>query len=86
MFYSTRSKLIASFLGVTLLVGAVSLFIGGQLLYKAVLSEATNRVRLDLNAAREIYLNRIETVKTSLNITTLGCGFRSALKEGDSIN
>jgi two-component system NtrC family sensor kinase len=84
MFYSTRSKLIASFLGVTLLVGAVSLFIGGQLLYKAVLSEATNRVRLDLNAAREIYLNRIETVKTSLNITTLGCGFRSALKEGDA--
>jgi hypothetical protein len=40
MFYSTRSKLTASFLGVVFLVGAVSLFIGGQLLYKAVLSEA----------------------------------------------
>jgi two-component system NtrC family sensor kinase len=84
MFYSTRSKLIASFLGVSLLVGAVSLFIGGQLLYKAVLSEATNRVRLDLNAAREIYLTRIESIKTSLNITTLGCGFRSALEQGDA--
>ncbi|UCE34087.1 MAG: cache domain-containing protein [Deltaproteobacteria bacterium] len=84
MFYSTRSKLIASFLGVSLLVGAVSLFVGGQLLYKAVLSEATNRVRLDLNAAREIYLNRIESIKTSLNITTLGSGFRSALKQGDA--
>jgi len=53
MFSSTRSKLIASFLGVALLVGVFSLFIGGQLLYKSVLSEATNRVRLDLNAARE---------------------------------
>jgi len=52
MFYSTRSKLIANFLGVVFLVGVVSLVIGGQLLYKAVLGEATNRVRLDLNAAR----------------------------------
>ena len=84
MFYSTRSKLIASFLGVTLLVGAVSLFIGGQLLYRAVLNEATNRVRLDLNAASEIYENRIESVKTALNITTLGLGFRSKLKRQDS--
>jgi two-component system NtrC family sensor kinase len=84
MFYSTRSKLIATFLGVTLLVGAASLFVGGHLLYDAVLSEATNRVRLDLNAAREIYLNRIESIRTSLNITTLGCGFRSALEQDDA--
>ncbi|UCG64132.1 MAG: cache domain-containing protein [Deltaproteobacteria bacterium] len=85
MFYSTRSKLTASFLGVVFLVGAVSLFIGGQLLYKAVLREATNRVRLDLNAAREIYLSRINNVKVSLNITTLGVGFRSALKKYDEL-
>jgi len=85
MFYSTRSKLTASFLGVVFLVGAVSLFIGGQLLYKAVLSEATNRVRLDLNAAREIYLSPINNVKVSLNITTLGVGFLSALKKYDEL-
>jgi two-component system NtrC family sensor kinase len=80
MFYSTRSKLIASFLGVVILVGAVSLFVGGQLLYKAVLSEATNRVRLDLNSARELYLNQIEKVKNSLDISSLGPGFRSELR------
>jgi two-component system NtrC family sensor kinase len=84
MLYSTRSKLIASFLGVSLLVGAVSLFIGGQLLYKAVFSEATNRIRLDLNAAREIYLTRINSVKVSLNITTLGDEFRSELERYDA--
>ncbi len=84
MFYSTRSKLIVSFLGVCLLVGAVSLFIGGRLLYKAVLNEATNRISLDLNAAREIYLTRIKTIRGSLNITTLGFGFRSALKSQDA--
>ena len=80
MFYSTRSKLIASFLGVCLLVGAVSLLVGVQLLYKAVLSEATNRVRLDLNTAREIYQTRMKTIRIPLSTTVLGPGFRLALE------
>jgi len=84
MFSSTRSKLIASFLGVSFLVGVVSLFIGGQLLYKSVLSEATNRVRLDLNAARELYQMRIKTIRCPVTITSLGPGFHSALKRQDA--
>ncbi len=84
MFYSTRSKLIASFLGVAFLVGVVTLFIGGQLLYKAVLTEATNRIRLDLNAAREIYQARIQSLRSSLNITALGFGFLSAVTRRDA--
>ena len=83
MFYSTRSKLIASFLGVSILVGAVSLFIGGQLLYKAMLSEATNRVNMDLNAAREIYISRIKTIRCPLSITSMDPAFRKDLKERD---
>lgn len=84
MFYGTRSKLIAGFLGVSFLVGAVSLIVGGRLLYKAVLNEATNRIRLDLNTAREIYLNRVRSVEVALNTITLGSGFRSSLKEQDA--
>ena len=80
ILYSTRSKLVTSFLGVSFLVGVVSLFVGGQLLYKSVLSEAQLRVNLDLNAAREVYQSRIKLVDVSLNITTLGFGFASALK------
>jgi two-component system, NtrC family, sensor kinase len=83
MFYTTRSKLVAGFLGVSLLVGGVSLFIGGQLLYKAVLSEATNRVRLDLNAAREIYLNRIKSITCPLSVASMEPALRSALKAKD---
>ena len=80
MFYSTRSKLICSFLGVSLLVGTVSLFIGVRLLNEHVLGEAANRVRLDLNAAGEMYRTRIKYVIISLHITTLGSGFISTLK------
>ena len=83
MFYSTRSKLILSLIGVSVLVCGVALLVGGQLLYKAVLNEAYSRVRLDLNAAREIYLNRIKGVKVALNITSIGPVFLSALEKHD---
>ena len=83
MFYSTRSKLILSLIGVSFLVCGVALLVGGQLLYKAVLNEAYNRVRLDLNAAREIYFNRIKGVKIALNITSIGPVFLSALEKHD---
>jgi two-component system NtrC family sensor kinase len=81
MFYSMRSKLIAAFLGVSLLVGAVSLFIGVRLLDQHVYGEALNRVQQDLNAANEMYLTRVKQVKTSLSITTLGFAFIAAVKE-----
>ncbi len=84
MLYSTRSKLVIGFLSVSFLVGVVSLLVGGQLIYKAVVNEATNRIRLDLNAAREIYSTRINNVAVSLNITTLGRGFCSALEMRDA--
>jgi two-component system NtrC family sensor kinase len=84
MFSSIRSKLIGGFLGVSFLVGAVSLIVGGRLLYKAVLSEATNRIRLDLNTAREIYHNRIKGVEVVLDTTSLGSGFRAELKMQDT--
>jgi two-component system NtrC family sensor kinase len=57
--------------------------VGGQLLYKAVLNEATNRVRLDLNAAQEIYLSRIKGIKVALNIVHIGPVFRSAMLKQD---
>ena len=81
MFYSFRSKIIASFLGVTFLVGIVSLLVGGHLLTRSVLGEARNRVAQDLHAAREMYDNRVRMIEVALNITTLGYGFIAALKD-----
>jgi len=71
LFSSTRTRLILSLLGVSLLVGIVSLFIGVRLLYNTVLNEAYTRIRLDLNAAREIYDSRIKNIYTALDIASL---------------
>jgi len=83
LFYSIRTRLIFSFIGVSVLVGVISLFIGGQLLYRAVLNEATTRISLDLNAAREIYAARIKNIHTALTIASLDNEFRNSLENGD---
>jgi len=83
LFYSIRSKLIISFLGVSMLVGVVSLFVGGQLLYNSVLNEAMRRISLDLNAARDIYLSEIQNIDTALTIAALDSGMRTSLKRGE---
>jgi len=68
MFYSTRLKIVVSFLAVSLIGGTVSLLVGTRLLYTSVLNEAGMRVGLDLNAAREIYNNRLREIKTTLAV------------------
>ncbi len=83
MFYSIRAKFIISFIAVSALVGIVSLFIGSQLLYKTVLNEATTRISLDLNAAREIYRSQAENIHIALTIASLDTDFRSSLKNAD---
>jgi two-component system, NtrC family, sensor kinase len=79
MFYSIRSKLIVSFLGVALLVGTVSLIVGGQLIYDSVVSEVSNRVRQDLNVARFIYDTRSEDIALALETLSLGTDFETAV-------
>ncbi len=70
VIYTTRFRLISAFLGVCILVGGLSLLVGGQLLNKSVLNEATNRIRLDLNAAREIYYNDETRLRLALQIAS----------------
>ena len=83
MLYSTRSKLVFSFVSVALLVGIVSLAVGWQLLYRSVLNEANNRVRQDLNVARVIYDDRVAAIRLSLEATGLDAGFSDAVADHD---
>ena len=80
MLHSTRFKLVISFLIVSFLVGGVSLFISGQLLYGRVIREASNQVGSALNSADGIYRGRIQFIKLALDTTTLGPDFRGALE------
>jgi two-component system NtrC family sensor kinase len=82
LFYSTRFKLIVSFLAVSLIAGFVSFLVGTMLLFNAVLNEATNRVRSDLHAAREMYETRLNAIRNPLINAAQEPLFSSVIKWG----
>jgi two-component system NtrC family sensor kinase len=77
---SIRFRLIASFIGVSLLVGGLSLVVGGQLIYRAVVGEAQARVGQDLNSAREIYDDRIRSALLGVSLVAGGSDVRGAVR------
>jgi two-component system NtrC family sensor kinase len=84
-FHSMRFKLIASMIAVSVLIGLISLVIGVNLLYRAVLDEANNRVRQDLNVARVIYDNRIDAIRQALTISASMPETVRAVSQGDRV-
>ena len=83
IFCSTRFKLISSFLIGSLFVGIISMMVGGQLLYDTVIHEATNRIRLNLNTAREIYQNNIKQLEVAMNITAMKSDLNTSIKSNN---
>lgn len=81
--HSIRFKLIASLIAVSLLIGLISLLVGGNLLYRSVIDEAGDRIRHDLNVARVIYDNRFDAVRLALEITAATPDFKEAAGSGD---
>jgi two-component system NtrC family sensor kinase len=70
-------------MGVSLLVGVISLVVGSQLLYNTVLNEAKARISFDLNAAREIYLAQVKNIQTALSIASFDGEILSAFNARD---
>ena len=78
-----RSRMILSILLTVAIPAAVLMVVGGWLLWYRLGEEAGNRVRLDLNAAREFYEHRRELMEGSLRYTVLGGHFARAVASGD---
>ena len=81
--YSIRFKLIVSLIAVSLLIGLISVLVGGNLLYQSVLDEANHRIRQDLNVARVIYDERVDTVRLALTIVAAAPEFKQAVLADD---
>lgn len=80
--HSLRFKLIVSLMFVALFIGLISVLVGGNLLYRSVIAEANNRVQQDLNVARLIFDDRINTIQHALKIAASVSGYEN---EGLSI-
>ena len=84
MNHNIRLYLIASLLGMTVMVGGISLFFGTYLINKAVISEAKNRICFDLNTALEMYSNVEKQINSGLSLTALEQGWGDCISNDNT--
>jgi two-component system NtrC family sensor kinase len=63
------TKLTLSFLSIIVIISAVFVMVGIRLIGDRVVAEAQEKVTLDLNAAREIYLGKLSRVNDAVRFT-----------------
>jgi two-component system NtrC family sensor kinase len=68
---SIATKLTLSFLSIILLSNLIFTIAGIQIINNRIIEEAQERVRNDLNAAREIYQGRLQHVEDAVEFTTV---------------
>jgi len=77
------TKLTLSFLSIILLSSLIFTIVGIQIIRKRIIDEAQERVRNDLNAAREIYQNRLSYVEDATKFTAVRL-FMGDILRGDT--
>lgn len=82
MKVSLRAKIAASMLAVVVATGGIATAVGARLINETVFREAQNKVRLDLNTAREILRARIEDAADVVRLTAQRFFVRQAILEG----
>ena len=83
MRISLKSKLIVSFLAVIVIGGLVTTLVGARLIGTGIIRQAQDKVRNDLNAAREIYRQESEKLRDTVRFTALRFFIRDALLNND---
>ena len=77
------TKLVLSFLIIVVFISAIYMIAGVQLISNRIVSEAQDKVRNDLNAARELYLSNLEQINTAVRINANRFFLKDALLTGD---
>ena len=80
---SLKTKLVTSFLVVILICGLVATFVGMWLIGISIIREAQEKVRNDLNSAREIYRKESEVLKDTIRLTALRFFIKDGLLNND---
>jgi len=76
-------KLMLSFLLIIAIISAVFMIVGNQLISDRLVLEAQEKVRNDLNTAREIYRENLNQVSNTVRYTAARSFLRDALQSGN---
>ena len=77
------TKLVLSFLIIVVFISTIYMIVGVQLISNRIVSEAQDKVRHDLNAARELYLSNLEQINSAVRINANRFFLRDALLTGN---
>lgn len=80
---SLRTKLIVSFLAVVIVTGFVATLVGVNLIVDGMIREEQDRVRTNLNSAREIYQGELKEIKDLARLTAVRFFIKEALLKSD---
>jgi len=83
MKISLRTKLIVSFLAVVIVTGFVATLVGVNLIVDGMIREEQDRVRTNLNSAREIYEGELKEIKDLARLTAVRFFIKEALLKSD---
>lgn len=78
-----RTKLILYFLVVVLITGVVAAAVGVLLIGDRIVGQAQNKVRMDLNSAREVYNQRVRDVASAVRHASIRYFLRDAILSND---
>ena len=83
MRISLKAKLIVSFLAVIVICCLVATLVTIRLIGTGIINQAQDKVRIDLNSAREIYREESENIKDVVRFTALRFFIKDAIKDND---
>ncbi len=83
MKLSLRLKLIISFLIVIITIGLVTTLFGTHLIGEGIIKQAQDKVRVDLNSAREIYQGELNDIQSVIRLTAERFFIKDALVKND---
>jgi two-component system NtrC family sensor kinase len=78
-----RTKFIVSLVLVVLISGVVSMIIGVRLIGDGIIKQAQDKVRLDINSAREVYNEVSSDIKDVVRLTAVRFFMKNALVNSD---
>jgi two-component system NtrC family sensor kinase len=76
-----KAKLVVSFLVVVTISGVIAMIVGVRLIGSGIVRQAQEKVRLDLNSAREIYNHKLKDIEDVVSFTSIRDSILDALSQ-----
>jgi two-component system NtrC family sensor kinase len=83
MKISLKAKLVVSFLAVIIICGLVTTAVGMRLIGTGIIHQAQDKVKNDLNSAREMYHEEIDNLKDVVRFTSSRFFLKDAIRNND---